>query len=117
MAFMSVLQTPCLLLDLDIMQRNIASMANRTRHLGVALRPHIKTPKSIPVTLALQAAGAQDFTFSTLKEAEYLFSAGLDGFLRGSCGCEQSCARGPNAARGEEPRLDDRRFRRRPTDR
>jgi D-serine deaminase-like pyridoxal phosphate-dependent protein len=78
MAFMSELQTPCLLLDLDIMQRNIASMANRTRHLGVALRPHIKTPKSIPVALALQAAGAQGFTVSTLKEAEYLFSAGLD---------------------------------------
>jgi D-serine deaminase-like pyridoxal phosphate-dependent protein len=78
MASISELQTPCLLLDLDIMQRNIALMANRTQHLGVALRPHIKTPKSIPVALALQAAGAQGFTVSTLKEAEYLFSAGLD---------------------------------------
>ncbi len=77
MASISELQTPCLLLDLDIMQRNIALMADRARHLGVALRPHFKTPKSIPVALALQAAGAKGFTVSTLKEAEYLFSAGL----------------------------------------
>lgn len=78
MASVSELQTPCLLLDSDIMQRNIASMANRARLLDVALRPHIKTPKSIPVARALQAAGAKGFAVSTLNEAEYLFSAGLD---------------------------------------
>lgn len=78
MASIAELQTPCLLLDVDIMQRNIALMASRARHLGVALRPHIKTPKSIPVALALQAAGATGFAVSTLNEAEHLFSAGLD---------------------------------------
>lgn len=72
------LNTPCLILDRDILQRNIDRMADRARSLGVALRPHVKTPKSLPVAEMLRDAGAQGFTVSTLQEAEYLFAAGFD---------------------------------------
>src|SRR5436305_15052193 len=41
------LATPCLLLDLDVVERNLRQMAGRAADLGVALRPHIKTHKCI----------------------------------------------------------------------
>jgi D-serine deaminase-like pyridoxal phosphate-dependent protein len=70
--------TPYLVLDRDIMSANIDRMAARCRSLGIHLRPHVKTPKSIPVAHSLLEAGAIGFTVSTLNEAEYLFSAGFD---------------------------------------
>lgn len=74
----AALETPCLMLDSGIMSRNIARMATRCRELGVALRPHIKTPKSLPVARRLLAAGACGLTASTLKEAENLGSAQIE---------------------------------------
>lgn len=70
--------TPSLVLDLPTLDRNIARMADRCRELGVGLRPHVKTPKSLPVAARLAAAGAAGFTVSTLQEAEYLAEAGYD---------------------------------------
>ena len=75
---LSTLDTPCILLDRDILQKNIDKMADRCRELGIALRPHVKTPKSLPVAAAFSAAGAQGFCVSTLKEAETFFAAGYD---------------------------------------
>ncbi len=37
------LPTPALLLELDVLDRNLAAMAGRARALGVGLRPHVKT--------------------------------------------------------------------------
>jgi len=72
------LQTPALVLDLDIMQANINRMAKRSKELGVPLRPHLKTPKSAHIAHLLQNAGAQGFNVSTIKEAEYFHAAGID---------------------------------------
>lgn len=36
-------ETPALLLHLDVVERNLERMATRARQLGVALRPHAKT--------------------------------------------------------------------------
>lgn len=68
--------TPALVLDLPTLDRNISRMADRCRALDVALRPHVKTPKSSPIAARLLAAGAKGFTVSTLQEAEYLAGAG-----------------------------------------
>ena len=43
------LPTPCLVLDADRMERNIARLRQRLDGLGVALRPHLKTAKSVEV--------------------------------------------------------------------
>jgi D-serine deaminase-like pyridoxal phosphate-dependent protein len=52
---LAALPTPCLVLDRTILQRNIDRMANAVARHGVALRPHMKTAKSIDVArLALQ---------------------------------------------------------------
>jgi D-serine deaminase-like pyridoxal phosphate-dependent protein len=82
MKFWNTLSTPCLILDRNRLQKNIERMSARVQALGISLRPHVKTPKSIPVVRALEAAGARGFTVSTLKEAEYLSAAGVkDLFL------------------------------------
>lgn len=69
------LPTPALLLDLDILTRNIERMAAKAAKLGVRLRPHIKTHKCIEIARRQQAAGATGITVSTLAEAA-AFSAG-----------------------------------------
>ncbi|HEX3638994.1 MAG TPA: DSD1 family PLP-dependent enzyme, partial [Paraburkholderia sp.] len=43
------LDTPCLLLDEARMTRNIERLRAHLGTLGVQLRPHLKTPKSIEV--------------------------------------------------------------------
>ena len=43
------LATPCLVLDAERMERNIARLKARLDGLGVALRPHLKTSKSVDV--------------------------------------------------------------------
>ncbi|WP_109314657.1 alanine racemase [Pseudovibrio ascidiaceicola] len=75
------LQTPCLLLDEAAMRRNIKGMADRFKQIGVPLRPHLKTAKSINVARILQEHGADRCTVSTLKEAEYFSSFGLKDIL------------------------------------
>jgi D-serine deaminase-like pyridoxal phosphate-dependent protein len=64
------LETPCLLLDLDRLERNCAHMLARASALDVKLRPHLKTAKSLEVA-ALAVDGSRSITVSTLKEAEY----------------------------------------------
>ena len=48
------LKTPCALVDLDVVERNTARMAERMAGLGVRLRPHVKTHKCV------EAARLQD---------------------------------------------------------
>ena len=71
------LQTPCLVLDRGILARNIDAMAAVAARLGVGLRPHMKTAKSIDVARMALAAGARGITVSTLAEAEYFARHGL----------------------------------------
>ena len=72
------LPTPALLLDLDILDRNLESMASRTEALGVTLRPHIKTHKCIEIGERQRAMGAQGITVSTLAEAAAFAARGFD---------------------------------------
>jgi D-serine deaminase-like pyridoxal phosphate-dependent protein len=74
------LETPRLLLDLDRLEKNCAAMRARCDALGVALRPHIKTAKSVDVAqIATGASGG--ITVSTLKEAEHFANAGYRDIL------------------------------------
>lgn len=74
------LPTPCLVLERDRMQRNIARMADRSRALGVQLRPHLKTCKSAEIASRL-VPGRSRITVSTLLEAEYFADAGFSDIL------------------------------------
>ena len=72
------LPTPALLLDLDVLERNVAAMAAKARALGVGLRPHVKTHKCPEVGRMQVAAGAHGVTVATLPEAEAFADAGFD---------------------------------------
>lgn len=70
--------TPALLLDLDVLERNLARMSARAAALGVVLRPHIKTHKSIEVAERQRALGISGITVSTLYEARVFADHGFD---------------------------------------
>ncbi len=70
-------ETPTLLLHLDVVERNLTHMAERARRLGVSLRPHIKTHKSVELAKRQVAHGARGITVSTLFEAEAFARAGF----------------------------------------
>ncbi len=74
------LPTPALVLDVDAMRANIATMAAWNRD-HVAVRPHFKTHKCIEIAREQIAAGAIGITCATVWEAGALVSAGVDEIL------------------------------------
>jgi D-serine deaminase-like pyridoxal phosphate-dependent protein len=79
------LETPVLLLDEGRLSRNLDRMAKHLRDLGVPLRPHVKTAKSIDVIRLALVGQPGGITVSTLKEAEYFFSHGITDILYAVC--------------------------------
>ncbi|NNE21870.1 MAG: DSD1 family PLP-dependent enzyme, partial [Rhizobiales bacterium] len=71
------LDTPALLVDEAKLDANINRLADRAEELGVPLRPHIKTAKSIDIARKLLARNAKGLTVSTLKEADYFVEHGI----------------------------------------
>ena len=71
-------ETPALLLQHDVMERNLEQMATRAKRLGVALRPHIKTHKCLELGRRQVARGAKGVTVSTLFEAEAFARGGFE---------------------------------------
>lgn len=71
------LDTPCLVLDADRMERNVARLRGRIDALGVKLRPHLKTAKSVEVARRVMTSPAGPATVSTLKEATQFAAAGV----------------------------------------
>lgn len=75
------LATPCLVLDAERMERNIARLGARLDGLGVALRPHLKTCKSVDVARRVMASPAGPATVSTLLEARQFAAAGVQDMV------------------------------------
>lgn len=72
------LPTPALLLDLDVLERNLRRMQERADGLGVRLRPHIKTHKCVEVARRQAELGAAGLTVSTLEEAKVFADHGFE---------------------------------------
>lgn len=70
-------ETPCLVLDAERMERNVARLRARLTDLGVGLRPHLKTCKSVEVARRVMASPSGPATVSTLKEAAHFAAAGV----------------------------------------
>ena len=69
------LDTPALLIDLDIMERNLGKMASYGQAHGLRVRPHTKTHK-IPALAKRQIAlGAVGLTVAKVGEAEVMLKA------------------------------------------
>jgi D-serine deaminase-like pyridoxal phosphate-dependent protein len=71
------LPTPSLVLDLDRLERNCERMIRRATELGVRLRPHMKTAKSVDVGRLATRDGSSGVTVSTLAEVEHFAQAGF----------------------------------------
>ncbi|WP_429260586.1 alanine racemase [Paraburkholderia sp. GAS334] len=65
------------------MMRNITRLRGRLAELGVTLRPHLKTPKSIEVARRVMDGPAGPATVSTLREAEQFAASGVRDILYG----------------------------------
>jgi D-serine deaminase-like pyridoxal phosphate-dependent protein len=73
--------TPCAVIDMDRVERNIARIQAQCAAAGVANRPHIKTHKSPELAKLQIAAGAQGITCQKIGEAEIMAEAGIDNVL------------------------------------
>ena len=73
--------TPCAVIDLNVVERNIAKAQTRCDDAGVANRPHIKTHKSPELAKMQIAVGAQGITCQKLGEAEVMADAGITDII------------------------------------
>jgi D-serine deaminase-like pyridoxal phosphate-dependent protein len=67
--------TPALLVDADVLDRNIATMAEALP--GSRLRPHVKAHKCTGIARRQADAGHRSFTCATIRECEGMAAAGL----------------------------------------
>jgi len=75
------LSTPALVIDLDVVERNLDRMSKSCRLQGVGLRPHTKTHKTPEVSRMQIDRGAVGLTVAKVGEAEVMVEAGCDEVL------------------------------------
>lgn len=75
------IDTPVLLLDLDMLERNISKMAELTAAAGIGLRPHAKAHKSPIVAHKQLDAGAVGLCCQKVGEAEAMVAGGVREIL------------------------------------
>jgi len=69
------IDTPALLVDLDVMERNLRRVADYTEGHGLRLRPHTKTHKSPRIGRRQLDLGAAGLTVAKVGEAEVMLDA------------------------------------------
>lgn len=75
------LTTPAVVVDLDIVEANLANLADKLSLQGIKHRPHMKTHKSVALARMQLAAGAHGITVAKLSEAEVFAAVGIDHIL------------------------------------
>jgi len=73
----SELETPAVIVDLDVMERNLSRMANYCRAHQLLLRPHTKSHKIPELAKRQIESGATGITVAKLGEAEVMLNAGI----------------------------------------
>lgn len=73
--------TPAILLDLDVLKRNVESYAALAQKYHKQIWPMIKTHKSTELAELQRCAGAEGFLCGTLDEAEILCEAGFGNLM------------------------------------
>ena len=72
------LTTPCLLIEQGRLRRNLARMQETADANDVALRPHVKTHKSVDLARRQRERGAAGLTVATVEEAAAFVEAGAE---------------------------------------
>ena len=76
-----VLPTPSMIVDLDLFEQNLNTMAAHAKAVDIGLRPHVKVHKSVDVAKRQVALGALGLTTATIAESELMSRAGIQGVL------------------------------------
>jgi len=75
------LDTPALLVDLDVLDRNLSRMSDATKAQGINIRPHFKAHRMPEICRRQVALGAHGITCAKLGEAEVLAGLGFEHLL------------------------------------
>ncbi len=75
------LETPALIVDLDVMERNLCRVAQYTRQHGLRLRPHTKTHKTPSLARRQLELGAVGLAVAKVGEAEVMLAAEPEDLL------------------------------------
>ena len=75
---LSGLDTPAVLVDVDIMDANIRQLSNYCKRHSLVLRPHVKTHKIPELACRQVEEGAVGVTVAKLGEAEVMVDGGID---------------------------------------
>jgi D-serine deaminase-like pyridoxal phosphate-dependent protein len=76
-----VLPTPAMVVDLDILEKNLKHLADSATQNGIHLRPHVKVHKSVEIGKRQMELGAIGLTTATIAESELMSDAGITGVL------------------------------------
>ena len=75
-------QTPALIVDLDVFEKNVATLKQRLQAAGVRLRAHAKTHKSVDIArYQLEHGGACGICCQKVAEAEVMVAGGISDVL------------------------------------
>lgn len=77
----SDLDTPAVIVDLDVMGRNLSRVGEYCREHQLLLRPHTKTHKIPELAKRQIASGATGITVAKISEAEVMLAAGITDIL------------------------------------
>lgn len=80
---METIRTPSLILDFGRMKRNAERMTARAKNLNVALRPHVKTHRSLEIAKLQTTGNAGGIMVSTLSEAHFFAKNGFSDITYG----------------------------------
>jgi 3-hydroxy-D-aspartate aldolase len=75
------IETPALILDESALLRNMAAMKTLTDEIGIGLRPHYKSHRSVYLATLQMSLGAKGITCAKVGEAEDLAGAGIKDIL------------------------------------
>ena len=76
-----ILPTPCMVVDIDLFEKNLKTMASYAKTAPINLRPHVKVHKSLDIAKRQMALGAIGVTAATIAESELMSNGGIKGVL------------------------------------
>lgn len=79
--FKEDLPTPCMVVDLEIFEKNLRTMADHCQKAGLQLRGHVKVHKSPEIARRQAALGSIGVTCATVAECELMAGGGIKGVL------------------------------------
>lgn len=85
MKTLHAIRTPAAIVDLTVLRQNLNRISVKMNEVGVKLRPHLKTTKSIDIAKMATEDHFGGIAVSTLREAEYFIAKGIKDIIYAVC--------------------------------